>query len=351
MSSLNFFSPPRFGGNPFQTLFTDTPSLLSFIKDAQKTGKPCFVSHNRFPQLNGITPYTVEINKIFFDLDSPKLENCLLDLRKLITFCTDNSLSFACAFSGSKGFHFYLLLSPETYIIGDFIKDTLRALNIWFSQLLGLRTLDPKCIDPTRLCRVWYTKHSKYDKTTSSYKQNGLYCYPLTADQALTWNVPTILDHAKHPTLISPPILTPTLTLSTFLSSFQINPAKIIHDNRDSSSKLKPSQFMPSQPIEDIVIKKLLPRPCIHQQMVHSPNPPHFIRFCSVVQLKSLGYSRRWIFDFFKERNYIDAHNVETCAYQINHIFDHSPEYKHPSCSTIIRNGFCIGKACPKFFL
>ena len=102
-------------------------------------------------------------------------------------------------------------------------------------------------------------------------------------------------------------------------------------------------------PVEDEFIKKVIPRPCIHTMLVHNPNPPHIIRFAAVVQLKKLGYDPEWIFKFIQGRNFIDKHNVENCVYQINHIYNHIPDYQHPTCGTLYNYGLCIGKECERY--
>jgi len=345
---LNFFETPRAMGNPFQKIVHTQKEINEFI-ESNNGNNPVFTSHNSYPTFQNNEPYQVNINKLFIDLDSKKPENALIDARKLDQFCIDNNIPNYSAFSGAKGFHIYILLRPQTYIISQYLKDATKSIHIWLKNNLSLRTLDLTAAEPKRLCRVWYTKHSILNKKTGKQTQNDNYCYPLTREQLHTWNIKTIIERSKRPQIIAPTRFSNTtsyITIDEFITKFDIN-TKTILDNQSINFI---SSIMPYKPVTDEFITKILPRPCIHSQIVHNNNPPHSIRFAAVIQLKQLGYDRKWIFDFFQARNYMDSHNKSTCAYQINHIFDHTPVYKHPTCATLIKDGLCIGQKCKKYF-
>lgn len=347
--SLSFFETPRAIGNPFQKIAHSNKDIVEFI-DENKNENPVFISHNSYPTFQGREPYQSNVNKLFIDMDSKKPENALIDARALDQFCTDNNLPNYSAYSGSKGFHIYILLKPQVYVISQYLKDAIRAIHIWLMKKLGLRTLDIVSAEPKRLCRVWYTPHSTLDKKTGKQVQNGNYCYPLSKTQLHTWNMPTIIDNSKQPKMGTPIQCSDStlyLTLDEFITHFDIDIKTILDEQ---VAEFEPS-IMAYKEVTNDFIKKILPKPCVHSQIVHNPNPPHKIRFAATVQLKNLGYDKKWVFDFFQHQNYMDSHNKETCAYQINHIYDHKPKYNHPSCNTLKKLGLCIGSKCHKFFV
>lgn len=346
MGLLNWFETPRTVGDPYQ-FRVDTPDQIhSFIKDRWNT-RPIYISHNSYPVWDGNEPYQIKVNKLFFDFDSKnKIENALLDVRKLSTWCTENNLSHYVAFSGGKGFHCYILLKPQIYLNGEFLKSATKAIHLHIQKLLSLRTLDSKCSDPRRMVRVWYTPYCTLNKENKPIT-NNLYCCPLSPDQVHTNSITEILTYASAPTLLNHIPDNPTVDLGEFLMKFQIDVQKTLRQNMDSHALT--SSRIQYQPCEDEIIKELLPRPCIHRHIMYSQNPPHIVRFAAAVQLKSLGYDREWVFNFFQKRNYVDSFRKDVCAYQINHIYDKRPPYQHPTCATLIREGLCIGKECNRY--
>lgn len=357
MGLLNFFEVPRAMGNPFQKIVKTEEELQQFIKD-NNGRNAVFTSHNSYPTLQGGEPYQINVNKIFIDLDDDrKPENALLDLRTLDLWCQENNLPSVSVFSGSKGFHLYIILKETKFVHSQYLKDATKAIHIWIRNQLKLRTLCDASSDPKRLCRVWYTKHAKRDKKTGQTILNGNTCYPLHPDWIHSHSMQTIIDNSKNPKILSPsqalnPILCADdnlLTLDDFIDKFKINVEDIIKSNASECTLENLNQITEYKEVNDPFIKKIIPKMCMHTQIIHNPNPPHFIRFNTVVQLKKLGYSRKWIFDFIKSRSYIDGDKTDVCAYQINQIFAHNPPYNHATCTTIYRKGFCIGSLCPLY--
>lgn len=355
MRLLNFFEVPRSMGNPFQRIVKTEEELLEFIKE--NDGKEAvFTSHNSYPILENGNPYQINVNKIFIDLDDDrKPENALLDLRTLNKWCINNGLSSVSVFSGSKGFHLYIILKEQKYLHNQYLVDVTKAIHIWLKKHLKLRTLCDASSDPKRLCRVWYTKHAKRDKKTGKTILNGNTCYPLHPDWINKHSMQTIIDNSKNPKPLQPDQIFPThlshgmVTLDGFVDKFKIDVDDIIKSNASECTLENINQISKYQEVNDPFIKKIIPKMCMHTQIIHNPNPPHFIRFNVVVQLKKLGYSRKWIFDFIQDRSYVDGDKVDVCAYQINQIFTHSPHYTHATCTTIYRKGFCIGAICPQY--
>lgn len=345
---LRFFETPRAVGDPFQVIVKSEQEIIDFI--TPRMGKmPIFTSHNSYPtMLDNKEPYQVNVCKLFFDFDSKsKPENAQLDLLKLLNFCDKENIVAYPVFSGSKGFHAYVILRPTVYLFGKHLQDATKAIHIWFRQSLGLRTIDIKCAEPRRLCRVWYTPHVSYNPKNGDKAINGLYCCPLYPDWIREWRMPQILEYAKQPEIIDYHPKGKLYSLDEFITKFNIDIEKMLRTemSEDNASRCKIVKYIP---VENDFIKSIIPFPCIHNQIVHNPNPPHLARFAAVAWLRQLGYDRKWTFDFLQNRNYIDT-KMSVCAYQINHIYDHYPPYKFPSCRKIFEESMCVGKDCPKF--
>lgn len=354
MGLLNFYETPRFFGNPFQILVAEKEDAFQFVRN-NLGKKPIYTSVYSFPTFNEEgNPFQVKINKLFSDFDSErKPENALLDVRKIDDFFTSENIESIQAFSGGKGFHNYTLLDSETYVLSPYLSDVIRAINIWITNKLNLRTLDIRCAEPRRLCRLWYTPYASRNKKTGKITKNGNYCFPLTKEQLHELNINEIIEFSKNPLKINPNnfknINNPNrINIMDFIEYFEIDINKTLKDSI-KIDKSYSNKIIEYKEVEDEFIKRILPRPCIHMQIVHNPNPPHIVRFGACIQLKDLGFDPKWIFDFFQNRGYIDSHNTSECAYQINQIFRKNPPYKHPSCSTLKKNGVCVGERCKRY--
>jgi len=344
---LDFFETPRAVGDPFQQIVKTEEEIMNFINP--RLGKtPVFISHNAYPTFTKTGEvFQIKVNKFFFDFDSPKKpENAQLDVIKVIEFCERENLQIYPAFSGSKGFHAYIPLEPKTYLLGSYLKDATQAVHLWLKAKLGLRTIDLKCAEPKRLCRVWYTPHItiKEKKVIAS----GMYCCPLDPAWIKDWQIDKIMEYAKHPTAISYRAKGDILSLEDFIKRFEIDVKKILSSCNIGLDETgaKMNKICEYKPINDAFIQLIVPYPCITNQIMNNPNPPHCARFDFVAHLATLGYSKKWIFDFLKSRNYKDF-KPDVTAYQINNIFD--KKYKISSCKKRYSEGICVGACCPLF--
>lgn len=351
MGYVNWFEPPRYFGDPFQTRIDSIVDARLYVKE--RIGKtPLYTTVYPFPTFQEGVPFQVKIDKLFTDMDAVKPENALLDVRKVSDFLEEKDIPNVQVFSGEKGFHNYILFKPEVYVISDYVSDMLRAINLWLIKELELRTVDLTCAEPRRLCRLWYTPHGKYYKREGTIKMNKKYCYPLSYEQLHNWDISEIIENSLHPTVIKfDPLNTEKkkenyMTISEFLKVYDIDVKKIIKEAK-ASTQSKTVTHVKYREVNDSFLKKLIPRPCIHYQLVYNPNPPHIVRFSACLQLKWLGYDPKFVFDFFQDLNFIDKVNTAACAYQINHVF--KKDYKHPSCSTLKKHGLCIGAECTRY--
>jgi hypothetical protein len=347
---LNFFEAPRAVGNPIQLIKKSEDEIMNFI-NVNKGIAPVFISHNSYPTLiqsrkGSDEPYQVNVSKLFLDFDSDrKPENAQLDMMKMIEFCERENLPYLPVFSGSKGFHIYIALKPTVYTYSQFLKDATKAIHLWFKKELELRTIDLKCAEPRRLCRVFYTPHVKIDKATNKLIKNGMYCCPIQPDWVMNWKIDQIMRFATEPKHIDYTPSGDLISLDEFLTRFNINIEETLK-LEFSDENTKHNVIIEYTPVENEYIKEILPLPCIHSQVMHNPNPSHFVRFATATWFAEIGMSRTWTFNFFKDRNYVD-HKDDVCAQQINNIYD--TKYKSPSCMRLFENGLCVGKVCKKF--
>jgi hypothetical protein len=350
MKTFDFFAVPRAIGNPLQHIAKSEKEIFDFI-DTNMGKAPIFISHNSYPTFiknknNTDEIYQVSVSKLFLDFDSErKPENAQLDALKVIEFCEKENLPFLVAFSGSKGFHVYIALRQNNYIYGKFLKDATRAIHIWLQKKLELRTIDMQCAEPRRLCRVMYTKHVKRDKKSGSLVANGMYCCPMLPEWIRDWRIDDIMAYARSPSDIVYEPHGDLLTIDEFLTRFGIDIEEMLRSAVAKSGDFKGS-LCEYKPVTDDFIKQILPQPCIHGTIMNNPNPPHMARFAAVTWLNEIRYPKKWIYDFFYARNYIDR-DASVIAYQINNIVDKG--YKTPTCESLYKEGLCVGDVCPNF--
>ncbi len=345
--SLSWEDVPRAVGNPLQYIVHSAEEYHEFIKANNGTGI-CFTSHNSYPVIGqtGI-PLSVYAKKVFFDFDSKsKPENALLDLRKFVMWARENSLPIATSYSGSKGFHGYLLLKPIKIEMNRAYSNYLRSLHTTIVSTLKLRTADPKIFgDPRRLCRIWYSKYATLIKGTRKTQVGERYCSPLTEDMVLEMDIDSILEYALKPRNIDAKLITEGREFHTFPEIIKKIGIKPMDFFSDPGSGLKPGELIQYVAPDNELIKNLFPLPCMQMQM-SSQNPVHLGRFAGVVHLKEIGYDVKRIYDFFMSLGWVDARHGDMMWYQINHIFHKNPPYKFPTCRAIKQAGFCVGKTC-----
>ena len=340
---------PRAFGTPFQRMVFTDEQFSQYLK-VFNGSDICFISHNSYPDLDhNNNPLTVNVSKVFIDIDcKEKPENALLDARNLTRWAIKNDLPFAVVFSGSKGFHFYLIVKPEKYKENASLSNALYAMQKYVCTQGNTRHHDEKVWGNSKnLCRVWYTKYVGQNKDGPIYKDT--FCCPLSPEMVLSMGITEIFEYAKNPKLIQfPESFGGTyLKLHELLKHFDISVAKYASDNdRGYVQEDETKEYIKP---DDKLVLELFPRPCIHSQLVQD-NPDHFVRFVATVRLKELGFDQYGIFDFFKSLNWIDSHNIGTMRYQIRQISNRNPPYKHPSCGRIKRENLCVGEKCPKYW-
>lgn len=358
--AFDFMQFPRMVGDPLQTVVYNEQEFVKWFKS--NTGRAiCFVSHNSYPHLNKrYNPPSVEsvrVSNLFIDMDDArKQENAQDDTIKLIEFCDDNNLPFVNSFSGSKGFHHYIRLKPSVHMYDEELKSKVRAVHNWLKDKLGLRTMDGKCKEPRRLCRIPYSKYARMGKGRGEYVMGKTYCIPMKSEDIVNLNINEILESAITPTLHVPFLPSPQWDLDGFVANFSIDIEEYSRDKEveDGERVSIAREYEEVQP-DDFheLIKALVPRMCVHNDLFQR-NPTHAARRMTVIQLKEIGHTFGQVVSLFEEMSerfkWVDRMFGNRRRYQIKHIYFHLPEYKHDTCGKIkSEHGLCVGKACPKF--
>ena len=345
--SLSWEDVPRAIGNPLQYIVHSVEEYRNFVNTNNGVGV-CFTSHNSYPVIGRFgNPLSVYAKKVFFDFDSKnKPENALLDLRKFVNWARERRLPIATSYSGSKGFHGYLLLKPIKIEMNRAYSNYLRSLHTTIVSELKLRTADPKIFgDPRRLCRIWYTQYATLVKGTRKPELGERYCSPLTEEMVLEMDIDSILEYALKPQNVDAKLITDDRVFHTFpevIKELGIKPMDFLDT---PGADLKPGELIDYVAPSNGLIQNLFPLPCMQMQM-SSQNPSHLGRFAGVVHLKAVGFDVKRIYEFYMGLGWVDAKHGDMMWYQINHIFHKNPPYKFPTCRAIKQAGFCVGKTC-----
>ena len=339
MELFNFLDVPRAFGNPRQFIDPKTSNpvihnkekLIKLIKE-NNDKNDCFVSHQRFLSFLERKPFEIEINKLFFDFDgkqNPPID-AYNDVKKVMNFFDKHKIPYLVVYSGMKGFHLYVPLNSTNHINATYLKKMYRSIMIHLKVKLNLTTIDPSVATPTKLCRVFYTKHPKSKR----------YCCPLSRslfDQGFN----SIFKYSINPTQLQPYDLLKDkefLTIEGYIKYFNID----LSDEKQGIVFAITNEKYANPDNE--YLRQLLHYPCLINSILDIDNAIHFARFMTCIHLKKIGCDPLWVFKFFKQRQYMDVEFEEVCKTQINSIFGN--DYSFPSCKKIKENGLCVGNTC-----
>ena len=361
--AFDFMQFPRMVGDPIQTAVYNEDEFVKWF--ASNTGKAiCFTSHNSYPMVNRMyNPPSVEevrVSNLFIDFDdSEKQENAQLDTIKIIKFCQEEGLPYLNQFSGSKGFHHFIRLEPSIHPYEEELKVKTRAIQNWLKDKLELRTMDDKCKEPRRLCRIPY---SKYAKMTGHRKYiiGDTYCLPMSSDDISDLSFYEIRERSKNPTLYIPEVDEGSVDIDGFIDLFQIDIEEYSADKTlIDGERLAPiREYMKDW--EEIgeddfiqLVKELIPRMCVHNNLL-SRNPTHAARRMTVIQLLQIGYSFSEVVSLFEQMaekfKWVDRIFRTRRIGQIKHIYFHLPRYRHDKCGKIKNeHAICVGAICPYY--
>jgi hypothetical protein len=346
-------------GDPLQTAVYDEKEFAKWFM-CNNGKRICFVSHNSYPKVNkNYNPpnvLEVRVSNMFIDFDDKdKVENAQLDAIKLIKFCQENKLPFLDSFSGSKGFHHFIRLKPANFVYDEELKIKTRAFHNWLKDKLELRTMDDKCKEPRRLCRIPYSRYAKMGKQ-KDYVIGDTYCHPIRSEDIMDKEITEIQLQSRNPEFFIPTIEEGRFDLNEIIEHFDIDVVEysadktIVDGERVSTSRLY--EEVPPDDFNELV-KSLIPRMCVHNDLF-SRNPTHATRRMAVIQLKEIGYSFSQVVSLFEEMSkkfgWVDRMFQGRRIYQIKHIYFHFPPYYHDTCGKIKNeHGICVGEKCDKF--
>jgi len=329
-----------------------------------------YITHNAFPgkwTYFKDEPEVINVHQMFHDFDhKTKMENSLHEARQVAEWHVENDLEFTSAFSAGKGFHLYTQFTPAVYSLTDEIaittekkltlRDYYKAIFLTLKRDLKLRTIDPQCSEPKRICRIWNTVNIR----------SGLYCIPLSEDQLFSLDINEIKELAKDPQPI-PKIKTRNkMKFHEFIDEYEINPAL----NKVSFAGVESIRLAEwkydNDPKRESWFQRYMPHgyPCIKQDMQHTSNPTHTARFASAVWWKQMADNApiitneqgekmkvaptpKFVDDFYRREKYDDVLNHKEREDNINSIFRN--DYKMPKCTTLYEAGICLGEQCEKF--
>jgi len=367
---LNFVKMPRYMGNPHQQRVSDKRQLFNALKMWEKMGYCCFVSLYCFKPGRWCI-----VDHLYNDLDDEKKpEHALSDIREIIEWCEKENFQHVGIFTGSKGYHSYVILKPQRFSIRKIeqateLKLKLRAVSNWIGakgwlwqrgdddKLVNpgnfrlLRTLDIRVKgDYRRLVRVPGYRYSKFKN--SRYFVKDTYCMVVPNDIMMEFNHATIIKRCKkwHPIK---PVIDRTkdlLTLDEFMERFDIRIEDWLKMGGSKGiavySQYKGNYTHP----QTEVIKKMFQKPCIHNDILGSSEPSHITRlYVAVLLLNYYKWPPEKVIEFFKNLNMADWSEEET-KIQVYQIAFNDPPYNTPNCSTLKHWGLCVKDKCGQYF-
>lgn len=358
LNHLGFIHFPRSVGNPRQQfVFTSEDALRNLKK--WEGDSSCFISTQGYDNLvfdagGKQLPASIIYGLTFFDFDhDTKPENAYADAHRLSQFLTDNDIAHWVAYSGSKGYHLHIIHRPVRFKFShrNGSAEALRQL-VWQVQnhlkiSLGLNTLDAQTMgDPKRLCRVPFTAHVNRHGELS-----GKYCFPISAAKLAETSHDQLESEAYRPQYHLPEVPGRRLTLSELIGVLgvsleapetQIRP--VIGGEfgfQDTGSAT--ARFVSALDVKCMGVVNELKR----------VNPAHKARVHAALFAKFLGmdaeqFESVWL-EMGGQVGYVDLANTEYRKFQMASIFNNEKMRSFPNCSTLKRDGCCVGDVCPKF--
>jgi len=295
-----FTDLPRYFGNPSQVYVTNKAALDNFLKVFN--GKtPCFISTYRFPSREQSI-----VDMAVFDIDSRvSLRIPYKDTKKLKDFCDSKDISYVIDFSGGKGFHFFLLTTPEKG--SEKVRDKLYSIQLSLIHNLKIQAMDLPTIGRLRwLIRIPTTRYVRIEKEKGKKMKitnNGLYCRYIPPDD-FDKGINHILELAKEPGTY-PRRPKTDLSLDDIIDKIPKFEMKHRYNGNDSL------ELMQSANNTLIPTVCAIGLPCL-QKIAELKHPTHFERVELVAWLKAMGYRDVAIVGFIKSLKWTDYNFKDT---------------------------------------
>lgn len=348
--NLNFF--PKTVGNPSQYMVHSFDELWDFFVKFNGE-KSLYLCHNSFQNLKNTMgkeiPTKIQINNIFFDYDSTKMENAQLDTIRLSEMLTKLNISHSIDFSAGRGFHVLINIEPAIF---DFSNDVNRnnlsnliyAIQETCRKQTESRTMDEKSMkDVRKIMRMPYSYH--FNKSGNFTNR---ICVPLDK-KMIKWNITKIMQFSEKPYFFIPEQFGKKYSLEDLCCVLNVDFNEIKEKQKSQFAEISNINVngKNAKMFLDLVERN---KPCISNGM-KTLNPNHFIRvafamYCKKMRMSSQQFKEVY-YNIADELNYVDAHNREYGCHQIDTIFDNPRYTSEPSCTKIKQNGFCLG-GCDK---
>lgn len=358
LNHLGFAHFPRSVGNPRQHfVFTSEDAFRHITKWNGESS--CFISTQGYDNLvfdagGKQLPASIIYGLTFFDFDhDTKPENAFADAHRLSQFLTEHDIAHWVAYSGSKGYHLHIIHRPVRFKFShrDGSGEALRQL-VWQVQnhlkvALGLNTLDAQTMgDPKRLCRLPFTAHVDRFGNPS-----GKMCYPISASDLAKSSHARLEEDSYRAVYQLPQIVGRRLTLAELVTELgvklhapetQIRPV-IGGEFEFQDAGSATARFISSLDVKCMGVVNELKR----------VNPSHKARVHAALFAKFLGmeveqFEAVWV-ELGNQVGYVDLANAEYRRFQMESIFNNDKMKAFPNCSTLKRDGCCVGDICPRF--
>lgn len=341
LKQFNLNHLPRAVGNPFQYFVTKPKNFFLFITN-NNGKKTCYTSHNNYTDFDEYdNPTHVRTHNLFLDFDMDEevgipFDKTARDAYLVSEYLSDENIQHTISFSGRGGYHIYIHLKPTEEKLNNGLTDKYKSIYAHLKKNLNLKTIDQRCADAKRLCRIPMTKYTKNREKTDRK------CIPV------------------HQPIDDKEEMYEKSKKEVKMDDYVISGDRCSIDELIEKWNIKQEQFRREEiygtvaynPPEDMPLVAEFFKPCV-QNMLFTQNPPHFVRVSACSKIKRIGYSleeAKKLFDRMAHKyNWIDRENQQNRYYHIQHIYKR--DYRMPSCRKIMEEGYCIGKECDNYHL
>lgn len=351
---------PRAVGSPNQHI-VHSPGEFDVFTDTVQGYRNAYASISWF-DLDG----TVKCDKVSFDLDSagkeaefgddvrddqkiammrddPDLADDVLgdvceEAQKLARAGMDDGYPVIGVFSGF-GIHIHFLTKPE-----EDPAENIGSVARRYRDQLTLATLDHKPIgDAQRIMRVPNMRRVHIEDLFTPGAPRwpcDLWTVPLTGDELAAVTPRELLELSKEPrpAVIVEADSRPDMPLYEAYT-----------ESSETYATARPDRPTVEGEIDDegveFLMKELLQMPCMYENIILDPEPPHEVRLNSAVLLFNLGYGPSEVCQLFSRLGWSDW-DREVTRKQLNHIYKKG--YSDMSCETIQNMGYCTRQDDPE---
>ena len=271
----------------------------------------------------------VVIDRIAFDIDASSLFTARKVALKLCSILNSLELQPVIVFSGRKGFHVYVFLSPKQ-MNKAFARCITRLLCLELTK--ELQFVDTHLFGNVRgMLRVPNTLHHS----------SRHYAIPLTQEELVKLDVLDIVRMSRTVRDIDG-IERDERTVIDIADEIQISERTQRHNSFSVQHNTDEIGVIGLDVVRELV------RECVVDELLTNSEPPHLLRFDFVSELMCAGFSEEDVLRIFTRYfSFWDDFDVEKTRYQIHHIFQH--RYLPLSCSKLREYVRC--KRCGWWYL